>query len=108
RLARGLTRLSAFKFPIEVNEITRGYFGKMSEIETGQIAADMKGILKVPPDANAVEGLSAVPAYNALLRTTAVATMLEAGHADNALPQTARATVNCRLLPDDTPEKVFQ
>jgi len=61
-----------------------------------------------PPDPNAIKGLSASIAYNPLLRTTAVATMLEAGHAENALPQSARAVVNCRLLPDDTPENVLE
>jgi acetylornithine deacetylase/succinyl-diaminopimelate desuccinylase-like protein len=107
RLAHGLVRFSAYQFPVRLSEITRGYFAKMSEIETGEIVADMKGILKEPPDPNAIKGLSASVAYNPLLRTTAVATMLEAGHAENALPQTARATVNCRLLPDDTPENVL-
>jgi len=106
RLARGLIRLSVYQFPVRLNEITRGYFTKMSEIETGEIAADMKGILQEPPDPNAIKDLSASVAYNPLLRTTAAATMLEAGHAENALPQTARAIVNCRLLPDDTPENV--
>jgi acetylornithine deacetylase/succinyl-diaminopimelate desuccinylase-like protein len=108
RLARGLVRLSAFEFPVRLNETTRGYFTKMSRIETGQIAADMKGILLDPPDPNALKNLSSSIAYNPLLRTTAVATMLEAGHAENALPQTARAIVNCRLLPDDTPANVLQ
>ena len=101
-------RLSAYQFPVRLGEITRGYFNKMSEIETGEIAVAMKGILQEPPDPNAIKALSASVAYNPLLRTTAVATMLEAGHAENALPQTARATVNCRLLPDDTPENVLQ
>lgn len=107
-LARGLIRLSAYQFPVQLSEITRGYFSKMSEIETGQVAADMKGILQEPPDPGAIKNLSSSIAYNPLLRTTAVATMLQAGHAENALPQTARATVNCRLLPADNPEKVLR
>jgi acetylornithine deacetylase/succinyl-diaminopimelate desuccinylase-like protein len=78
----------------------------MSAIETGQTAADMQLILKTPPDPDALKRLSASPVYNATLRTTAVATMLEGGHAENALPQTARAIVNCRLLPDESPEEV--
>jgi acetylornithine deacetylase/succinyl-diaminopimelate desuccinylase-like protein len=106
RLAAALLRLSQYQFPVELNEITRGYFEKMSEIETEQTAADMKAILKSPPDPAALERLSASPFYNAMLRTTAVATILEAGHAENALPQTARATVNCRLLPGESPEEV--
>ena len=106
RLAEGLVRLSKFEFPARLNEITRGYFEKMSLIETGQTAADMNAILKTPPDPDALKRLSASPFYNAVLRTTAVATMLEAGHAENALAQTARATVNCRLLPDESPEEI--
>jgi acetylornithine deacetylase/succinyl-diaminopimelate desuccinylase-like protein len=108
RLAAGLLRLSKFEFPVELSEITRGYFAKMADIETGPIAASMKGLLKNPPDEEAIKALSASPAYSALLRTTAVATMLEAGHAENALPQTARAIVNCRLLPGQSPDQVLQ
>jgi len=106
RLAEALVRLSHYKFPVQLSEISRGYFEKMSEIETGQTAANMKGVLKSPPDESAVQGLSASPFYNAILRTTAVATMLEAGHAENALPQSARAVVNCRILPGEPPEQV--
>jgi acetylornithine deacetylase/succinyl-diaminopimelate desuccinylase-like protein len=68
----------------------------------------MKAILADPPDAAAADRLSQRPYYNALLRTTCVATLLEGGHAENALPQTARATVNCRMLPDESPEDVQQ
>lgn len=105
-LAEALVRLSKYEFPVQLSEISRGYFEKMSDIETGQTAADMKGVLKSPPDEAAVRGLSSSPFYNAILRTTAVATMLEAGHAENALPQTARAIVNCRILPGEPAEEV--
>ena len=108
RLAEGLVRFSKYEFPVKLSEITRGYFAKMSEIETGDTAANMKGILKTPPDEDALKALSALPFYNAILRTTAVATMLEAGHAENALPQTARAVVNCRLLPGESPDEVLK
>jgi acetylornithine deacetylase/succinyl-diaminopimelate desuccinylase-like protein len=107
-LAEALVRLSKYEFPVRISEITRGYFEKMSAIETGQTAADMKGILKTPPDSNALAGLKVSPFYNALLHTTAVATMLEAGHAENALPQTARAIVNCRIMPGEAPEDVLK
>jgi acetylornithine deacetylase/succinyl-diaminopimelate desuccinylase-like protein len=106
RLAEALVRLSKYEFPMKLDEISRGYFERMSDIETGQTAADMKGILSRPPLENAIKGLSASPFYNAILRTTAVATMLEAGHAENALPQTARAIINCRLLPGESPDGV--
>jgi acetylornithine deacetylase/succinyl-diaminopimelate desuccinylase-like protein len=105
-LAQALVRLSKYEFPVQLSDITRGYFEKMSDIETGQTAADMKGVVKSPPDVSAVQGLSASPFYNAILRTTAVATMLEAGHAENALPQTARAIVNCRILPGESADEV--
>lgn len=105
-LAQGLARLAAFDFPVVLNEVTRGFFARMSEIETGRDAADMRGVLADPPDEGAVMRLSDSPYYNALLRTTCVATQLAAGHAENALPQTARATVNCRILPGESPADV--
>src|SRR6266567_3934568 len=74
--------------------------------EKGQLADDMRGVLKDPPDSGPVARLSAVPFYNSKLRTTCVATMLAAGHAENALPQAARATVNCRVLPGEPPADV--
>src|SRR5256885_12163803 len=70
------------------------------------LGADMKALAKNPGDKAAIARLSALPYENALLRTTCVATRLEGGHADNALPQTARAIVNCRLLPADSPGEV--
>jgi len=107
-LAQALVRLSKYQFPVRLSEITRGYFEKMANIETGQTAIDMKGVVKTPPDQNALKGLMDSPSYNALLHTTAVATMLEAGHAENALPQTARAIVNCRIMPGEAPEEVLK
>jgi acetylornithine deacetylase/succinyl-diaminopimelate desuccinylase-like protein len=103
-LADGLTKLAKFQFPIELNEVTRAYFERMSKIEEGPIAADMAAVAK--GDAAAVARLSETAAYNALLRTTCVATRLEGGHADNALPQSAKATVNCRVLPADSADEV--
>jgi acetylornithine deacetylase/succinyl-diaminopimelate desuccinylase-like protein len=99
RLAAGLARLSRFDFPIQMNEVTRAFFGRMSAIETGPLAAAMRGVLQTPPDAESVARLSGSAFYNAQMRTTCVATRLEGGHADNALPQLARALVNCRILP---------
>jgi acetylornithine deacetylase/succinyl-diaminopimelate desuccinylase-like protein len=105
RLAAGLLRISQFEFPTHLDEVTRSYFEKVAELESGQTAADMKEILKTPPDPDALKRLSATPFYNAILRTTAVATMLEGGHAENALPQSARAIVNCRVLPWESPQE---
>ncbi len=85
------------------NQLTRNYFTRSAALEGGQLGADMRGVVATPIDSAAARRLSAVPLYNALLRTTCVATMLEAGHAENALPQTARATVNCRIFPTSRP-----
>ena len=103
-LAEGLTRLAKYQFPVELNEVTRTYFDRMSKIEEGPLAADMAALANGDPAATA--RLSETPAYNALVRTTCVATRLEGGHADNALPQSAKATVNCRVLPQDSADDV--
>src|SRR5438309_11250281 len=107
-LADALARLQSFSFPLEINEITRSYFQRNAAMESGQLAADMKAVAKQPPDPAAVKRLSAVPYYNSLLHTTCVATMLSAGHAPNALPQTARANVTCRIFPGEDPEEVHK
>lgn len=108
QLAHALVRLEQFEFPVELNEITRAFFERSAKGETGEIAADMEAILRTPPDPAALKRLSAVPSYNALLRTTCVATRLDGGHADNALPQTAGALVNCRILPGHSKDEVQQ
>jgi acetylornithine deacetylase/succinyl-diaminopimelate desuccinylase-like protein len=105
-LAGALARLQSFAFPAKVNEITRNYFAHMAMLASGSTATDMKAIAQQPPDAAAIARLSAIPYYNTLLRTTCVATMLTGGHAPNALPQMARANVNCRMFPGEDPEAV--
>ncbi len=107
-LATALGKLEKLEFPVELNDTTRAYFEKMATIETGQLAADMKSLVSTWPDAPAIARLSALPPYNAQMRTTCVATRLDAGHADNALPQLARATVNCRILPGHTASETRQ
>ena len=102
RLAAGLTRLAAHRFPVRFNEVTRVYFTRTAETAGAEEAAAIRALLKDPNDAAAGERLSQRPAYNSRLRTTCVPTLLEGGHAENALPQLARATVNCRMLPDDS------
>lgn len=101
RLAAALDRLAQYQFPVKLNEVSRAFFERSAAIETGHVAADMRRILLTPPDSAAVARLAAAPFYNSKLRTTCVATMMEAGHAENALPQAARATVNCRILPGE-------
>jgi acetylornithine deacetylase/succinyl-diaminopimelate desuccinylase-like protein len=109
-LAQGLAKLAAFEFPVKTNEITRTYFNRMAAFQSDpSIAADMRAVSKVPPDPDAAARLSAGSSYfNALLRTTCVATMLAGGHAPNALPQLASANVNCRVLPGEDPSAVKQ
>jgi acetylornithine deacetylase/succinyl-diaminopimelate desuccinylase-like protein len=104
-LSEGLTRLEHYKFPFELSEVTRAYFDRMSAIVGGPVGADMKAILRNPPDEAAVARLSNMPFYNGITHTTCVATRLEAGHANNALPQMARANVNCRVLPGHSSEE---
>src|SRR6202021_4147301 len=93
QLADGLARLQHFQFPFELNEVTREYFSRSANILGGSIGADMKAIVQNPPDAGAIARLSAMPYYNARFRTTCVATMLQAGHARNALPRVETATL---------------
>lgn len=104
-LAAGLSRLAAFSFPPQLNDITRTYFQRMGDIEGGQLGADMK--LAATGDTAAIARLSQQPGYNSTFRTTCVATMLNAGHAPNALPQRADANVNCRIFPGDDPGEVL-
>ena len=107
-LAEGLRRLGRFQFPFELNNVTRSYYERMAGIESGQRAADMKAIVQSPPDQQAIERLARDPIDNAMQRTTCVATRLEGGHANNALPQKAQAVVNCRILPGHTAEEIRQ
>ncbi len=107
-IADALQRLQNYTFPFELNAITRAYFAKMSTLESGKTASNMRSILTTPPDKTAIEHLSANPEYNSTMRTTCVATRLSGGHANNALPQTAQANVNCRILPGHSLEETRQ
>jgi acetylornithine deacetylase/succinyl-diaminopimelate desuccinylase-like protein len=98
-LAAGLTRLSDYEFPVQLNDTTRTYFSRMSAIVGGETGAAMKALAADAADAKAAAALAQDPRLNAMLRTTCVATLLDAGHASNALPQRARANVNCRIFP---------
>jgi acetylornithine deacetylase/succinyl-diaminopimelate desuccinylase-like protein len=107
-IADALARLERSPFPFELNPVTRAYFEQLSKVESKQTAADMKAVLRTPPDPDAVARLSQDPHYNATVHTTCVATRLNAGHANNALPQTAQAVVNCRILPGHSAEEIRQ
>ncbi len=108
RLSEGLARLAKFDFPIQFNDTTRAYFERVARLDGNKdIAADLRALLEQPTDTAVLERLwTRSPVYNSSVRTTCVATMVEAGHATNALPQRARATVNCRILPGQSADEV--
>ena len=106
RLSAGLLRIADFTFPVHLNEVTRSFFARRASLESGQRATDMREAGGDNPPAAAAGRLSSDMYYNALLRTTCVATLVTAGHAANALPQRARANVNCRIVPGETEEEV--
>jgi len=105
-LAAGLARLAEFDFPVRLNEVTRAFFERMAGTQPGPVGDAMKAVLKSPRPPGAADTLARLPYLNAMMRTTCVATMLQGGHAPNALPQTAKANVNCRMLPGESPEEV--
>jgi acetylornithine deacetylase/succinyl-diaminopimelate desuccinylase-like protein len=105
RLSAALTKLAQFEFPPRLNQVTRGNFERMAKSEAPPVAAAIKALLAGSADPAELAPLSANPTINAQMRTTCVATLLEAGTVENALPQTARATVNCRILPDEPVEE---
>ncbi|HEY2013894.1 MAG TPA: M20/M25/M40 family metallo-hydrolase [Bryobacteraceae bacterium] len=107
-LSDALARLERSPFPFELNAVTRTYFERRAPLESGQVSADMKAIFHTPPDQQAIARLSADPRYNSTMRTTCIATRLNAGHANNALPQLAQANVNCRILPGHSAEEIRQ
>jgi acetylornithine deacetylase/succinyl-diaminopimelate desuccinylase-like protein len=106
RLSRGLGRLAQHNFPVEVTPVTRTFFERMAPIVGGESGIAMTALAANPADAQAAATLARDPSYNAMLRTTCVATQLDAGHAANALPQRARATLSCRVMQGTTPEQV--
>jgi acetylornithine deacetylase/succinyl-diaminopimelate desuccinylase-like protein len=105
-LADALSKVGRHSFPVRFNDVTRAFFTKTAEVEEPALGRAMKALVANPADGAALAAVSADPRYNAMLRTTCVATMLSGGHASNALPQLAEATVNCRLFPTDTPEVI--
>jgi acetylornithine deacetylase/succinyl-diaminopimelate desuccinylase-like protein len=105
-LAAALLKLQKFSFPVQMNEVTRTYFRDSAKLSSGALADDFRGAAQDPPNPVAIQHLSAIPYYNSMLHTTCVATLLTGGHAPNALPQMARATVNCRIFPGEDPQEV--
>ena len=113
RLAGALKKIEAYEFPAQFTDGNRAYFRGMAQIQEArgdhEIAAAMNALVKDPNDTRAIELVAAKdPSWNATLRTTCVATMLDAGHATNALPQRARANINCRIFPGVSTDAVRQ
>ena len=106
QLMDALKKIQTYEFPVIVNEVTSGFLMAMADKETPENAQALRTIVKDPLDKAATAQLSKSVLFNATLRTTCVATMLDAGHAENALPQSATATVNCRIMPATTPQAV--
>jgi acetylornithine deacetylase/succinyl-diaminopimelate desuccinylase-like protein len=106
QLAAGLMKLSAYRFPVQLNEVSRAFFERTAAIESPELGAAMRAIAKNENDSAAAAMLSEVPRYASMLRTTCVATRLFGGHANNALPQTATANINCRVVPNVDPAQV--
>lgn len=105
-LARALVGIAEHSFPVRLNEVSRAFFQRSAALVDARTGDAMRRIVADETDAGAIAVLAANPNYNAILRTTCVATMLDGGHAANALPQRARANVNCRMLPDESPAEV--
>jgi len=106
RLSNGLARLADYEFPVHLNEVSRAFFLATAATEQGAVAADLEALATREDPAAAARVAALNPYFNSVMRTTCVATRLFAGHADNALPQLATATVNCRILPDASPAEV--
>jgi acetylornithine deacetylase/succinyl-diaminopimelate desuccinylase-like protein len=106
RLSEGLARLAKFQFPVHLTDTTRAYFERRATLESGQSKADMLAAAKSPPDPAALGRLSSEVETNILFRTTCTATQIEGGHAQNALPQRARATLQCRIIPGESQDSV--
>jgi len=106
RLAAGLSRIAKLSFPVRLNSTTKAYFAAMAKLESGQTQRDMMAMTQPRLDPAAIRRLEASVLYNALLHTTCVATMIDGGQAENALPQRAHAMIQCRMLPDDMQSSV--
>ncbi len=98
-LARAIDRIAAYRFPTQTSELTLAYFRAAGALTPGEDGAVMRRYAENPADPDAIAYLASKPEYVGQLGTTCVATMLQAGHARNALPQNAMVNVNCRVFP---------
>lgn len=103
-----IQRLREYRFPVRLNPVTEAFFARSRELNSGRLREAMEGILRTPPDRESIDFLARNPFYNAMMRTTCTPTVIQGGHAENALPQRVALTVNCRLLPDDSRDRIEQ
>jgi acetylornithine deacetylase/succinyl-diaminopimelate desuccinylase-like protein len=106
QLAAALVKISEYSFPVSISANSKLMFERSAKLQEGQLSDDMLDLAQNGPDSTAIERLAQVPYLNALMRTTCVATGIEGGHAENALPRAASATINCRILPGVDPKEV--
>lgn len=106
QLAHALLKIEAYRFPVMATELTRSYLGAVGKAQSGELGEALRAFAADPGNVQAAQTLAQSPEFVGTTRTTCVATMLEAGHAENALPQTASATVNCRIFPGVAVESV--
>jgi len=106
RLGQALAKINAYDFPVQTTDASRGYFRRMGPVIKGEMGAAMTAFAADPKDAKAIAKVSTDPAYNAMIRTTCAVTLINGGHAINAQPQRATASINCRLFPGTDPEGV--
>lgn len=104
-LGAGLDRLAAAPFPVQLNEVTKAYFAEQAPLHPGPVGDAMRAIVANPSDAAATATLAQNPLYNGMIRTTCVATTIEGGLSENALPQRVTANVNCRIMPESSPQE---
>jgi len=107
RLAAALLRIHDYRFTPEINDLTRAYFLDAAKYEPPQIGAAMRAFAADPTDKQAIDTLAANPATVGKIGTTCVVTMIDGGHALNALPQRAEANVNCRIFPGHKPAAIM-
>lgn len=105
-LARAIDRIGAYEFPVQMNDTTRAYFTRMAPVVGGETGAAMTAIVANPNDKTARAVLARDANFNAILGTTCIPTMLQGGHASNALPQRATVTINCRIFPGESAAQV--
>lgn len=105
-LSQALLKVQQYAFPVELNAVTTAFFTQTAKVEMPSLATAMRALVANPADTAAARVISTDPRYASMLRTTCVATMLNGGHAPNALPQTAKANVNCRIAPSSKASQV--